>query len=347
MTDIDQLYMQRCLQMAEKGLGRVAPNPMVGAVLVFENRIIGEGYHQLYGQAHAEVNCINNVQEADKKLIPYATLYVSLEPCNHFGKTPPCTDLILKMGIKKVVIGCTDSFEKVNGRGIERLKKEGVEMIDKVMEKECISLNKRFFTFHQQKRPYIILKWAQTADGKIGSGTRERLMISNAYSNQLVHQWRKEEAAIMVGTKTALWDNPQLNNRSGFGPQPIRLVIDKQLQLPGNLHLFDQQQPTIVFNHLKQEQEGLVLFQKIAEDENSILQIMEICYQKGIQSILVEGGKTLLQSFLDQGIWDECRVIINEALLAVSGIDAPFSQALTLFKHEKLANDLISYYTKK
>ncbi len=347
MTDIDQLYMRRCMQLAEKGLGRVAPNPMVGAVLVYDNRIIGEGNHQLYGQAHAEVNCIHNVSEADKKLIPNATLYVSLEPCNHFGKTPPCTDLILQMGIKKVVIGCTDPFEKVNGNGIKRLRDSGVEVIEKVLENESVALNKRFFTFNQQKRPYIILKWAQTGDGKMGSGNKERLMISSAYSNLLVHQWRTEEAAIMVGTNTALWDNPQLNNRLWLGTQPIRLVIDKQLKLPVHLHLFDQQQPSIVFNQMKQEQQGQVLFQKINAEENSIFQIMETCFQKGIQSILVEGGKTLLQSFLDLGIWDECRVITNEQLIVSNGLDAPSTAGLKLIKQEKMANEMINYYSKK
>ncbi|MBC7722390.1 MAG: bifunctional diaminohydroxyphosphoribosylaminopyrimidine deaminase/5-amino-6-(5-phosphoribosylamino)uracil reductase RibD, partial [Pedobacter sp.] len=214
--------MFRCLELAVLGKGNVAPNPMVGSVLVHEGRIIGEGYHQLYGQPHAEVNCINSVAENDKYLIPQSTLYVSLEPCSHFGKTPPCSDLIIKHDIKKVVVGCRDSYEEVNGKGIENLQQNGVEVVLGILENDCKNLNKRFFTFHTKKRPFIILKWAETANGKIASNTNERLLISNDFSNRVVHKWRSEEGAILVGTKTASLDNPSLNNRLWHGKNPIR-----------------------------------------------------------------------------------------------------------------------------
>ena len=222
--------MERCLELARKAIGYVAPNPMVGAVLVHENRIIGEGWHREFGQAHAEVNCIDSVIEDDKKYIAYSTLYVSLEPCSHFGKTPPCADLIIKNGIQHVVIGSRDPFPDVNGKGIEKLRSAGINVSVGLMEDECIQLNKRFFTFYNKHRPYIILKWAETADGKLSAGSKERLKISNEYSNRLVHQWRSEEASIMIGTNTALYDDPELTTRLWHGRSPTRVVVDMNLR---------------------------------------------------------------------------------------------------------------------
>ena len=252
-----EFYMQRCLQLAQKGAGWVAPNPMVGAVLVYQDQIIGEGYHKQYGQAHAEVNCINSVAKENQEKIKGSTLYVSLEPCVHFGKTPPCTNLIIEHQIKKVVIGCMDPFEAVNGKGVSKLKEAGINVIGPILEKESINLNKRFFHFYQQHRPYIILKWAQSADGLIGLQGKT-IKVSNAYTQRLVHHWRSEEAAILVGTQTAVTDNPQLNNRFGNGPNPLRMVIDRSLLLDSSLHLLNDQHPTWVFNTIKNETSGVV-----------------------------------------------------------------------------------------
>jgi len=322
-------WMQRCIQLAGLAVGHVAPNPLVGAVLVYGDRIIGEGYHQVYGQAHAEVNCIASVQESDRELIQHAVMYVSLEPCAHFGKTPPCADLIIRHRIPTVVIGCRDPFAQVDGKGIEKLQAAGVEVITGVLEDECRVLNKRFFTFHTQQRPYIILKWAQTGNGLIGYKKEDktipapRLLISNEYTNRLVHRWRSEEAGILVGTNTALQDDPALTNRLWSGPSPVRLVIDMQNRLPAHLRLFDQQQPTIVFNGQKEEQKDNVSFYKIDSHANIITAVTAALYQLNIQSVLVEGGAQLLQSFIDAGIWDEARVIINPALTIADGVAAP------------------------
>src|SRR5437868_6012424 len=232
--------MHRCLELAKLAAGNVAPNPMVGAVLVHEEKIISEGYHKQFGEPHAEVNCINNVKEEDKHLIEKSTLYVSLEPCSHFGKTPPCTDLIIKNKIPKVVIGCVDIYKEVHGRGIKKLQDAEVEVVTGILEKECIELNKRFFTFHEKYRPYIILKWAESANGKIGIDT-ERVLISNEYSDRLVHKWRSEEAAILIGTNTALKDDPSLTTRLWQGNNPVRLVIDMDLRLPSHLKIFNRE----------------------------------------------------------------------------------------------------------
>ncbi len=335
--------MQRCIELAKLGAGHVAPNPMVGAVLVHEGEIIGEGYHQQYGQAHAEVNCINSVRPDTQFLIPGSTLYVSLEPCSHFGKTPPCSDLIIRQQIKKVVVGCRDSFEAVNGKGIEKLKAAGVEVMVDVLKDQCLELNKRFFTFHTKQRPYIVLKWAQTADKKIAAVGKGRLLITNAFTNRKVHQWRNEEMAILIGTNTALLDNPSLNNRLWHGSHPIRLVIDKGLKLPASLNLFNQQQPTIVFNSLKQEENHHLLFHKIDGGKNLLKEIMAACYQFNIQSILVEGGAKLLQTFIDANLWDEIRTITNGSLNIFEGLTAPSFKG-ELAKEEKIFSDTIQYY---
>lgn len=334
--------MSRCLQLAELGAGNVAPNPMVGAVLVYKDKIIGEGYHQKYGEAHAEVNCINAVNEADRGLIEKSTLYVSLEPCSHFGKTPPCSDLIIQNKIPKVVIGCQDIYKEVYGKGILKLQNAGVEVITGILEKECIELNKRFFTFHQKFRPYIILKWAQSLDGIIGN-KGQRMLISNDYSNRLVHKWRSEEAGILIGTNTTLHDNPFLTVRLWEGKNPVRIVIDKKLVLPTSLHIFNEEAKTIVYNASKNSIEENLVFIKF-ENENFIDEIVQSLFEMNIQSVMIEGGAKTLQSFINSGLWDEARVVTNETVTANHGISAPAMQNFSLIKQERYLSDLISYY---
>src|SRR6185437_14369043 len=313
--------MSRCIQLAGMGAGNVAPNPMVGAVLVYEDRIIGEGYHKKYGEAHAEVNCINSVEEKDKSLIEKSTLYVSLEPCSHYGKTPPCADLIIKNKIKKVIIGCKDIYKEVAGSGIQKLRNAGLEIAVGILEKECTQLNKRFFTFHQQFRPYIILKWAQSANGKIGS-VEKRILISNDYSNRMAHRWRSEEAAILVGTRTALHDDPLLTTRLWNGKDPVRIAIDKNLILPQTLKLFNADSKTIIYN-LRQASTAENLIYIKLEKENFIDQILQSLFEMNIQSVMIEGGSNTLQSFIDAGLWDEARIITNKELIIENGIAAP------------------------
>ncbi|MBC7889432.1 MAG: bifunctional diaminohydroxyphosphoribosylaminopyrimidine deaminase/5-amino-6-(5-phosphoribosylamino)uracil reductase RibD [Ferruginibacter sp.] len=339
--------MHRCIELAKLGAGAVAPNPMVGAVLVCDDCIIGEGYHRQYGQAHAEVNCINNVSEANKHLVEKSTLYVSLEPCSHFGKTPPCADLIIQKNIPSVVIACRDSFQQVDGRGIQKLQAAGVKVITPVLEREALEFNRRFFTFHNQHRPYVILKWAQTANGKIANGDYSRLFISNALTNRAVHHWRSNEASILIGTTTALNDDPVLTTRLWPGSNPVRLVIDKALKLPPSLHLFDGTVKTIVFNTIQQEDKGQVLLYKISGGKSFIAQIMEALYQLNIQSVLVEGGAKLLQSFIDENYWDEARVITNPDLIIDAGIPAPLLVNAEQVSGEKILTDTIHYYKNR
>jgi diaminohydroxyphosphoribosylaminopyrimidine deaminase/5-amino-6-(5-phosphoribosylamino)uracil reductase len=339
----EEIYMQRCIQLALLGAGNVSPNPMVGAVLVYEDTIIGEGYHAVFGQAHAEVNCINSVEEKDKSKISKSTLFVSLEPCAHFGKTPPCADLIIKNKIERVVIGCKDIFAQVAGRGIKRLRDAGVEVITEVLEKECIELNKRFFTFHQIKRPYIILKWAQSFNHKIGS-LSERVLISNDYSNRLVHKMRSEEASILVGTKTAGMDNPSLTTRLWKGQNPVRIIIDSDLKLDTSLKVFDGESPTIIYNTIKDE-----IFQNIRyiklKKQYFQFELLHSLYTLNINCVLVEGGAKTSQSFIDSGIWDEAVVITNEKLHIQDGVDAPDLKSAVLNKQVKYLDDTITYYT--
>ena len=330
---------------------------MVGAVLLYEDKIIGEGYHEIYGGPHAEVNCITSVSENDKQHIPKSTMYVSLEPCVHFGKTPPCADLIIKNKIPKVVIGCHDPFKDVDGKGIEKLKAAGVVVELGILEKECIALNKRFFTFHKQQRPYIILKWAETADGFIATlnppegGTlrgsdSSRLFISNEYSNRLVHKWRSEEAAILVGTNTALLDNPELTTRLWPGTSPIRLVLDLNLRLPSSLKLFDGKHKTIVFNKQKHEEQEILFYYKINGDKGIIQQVLNALYNLKIQSVLVEGGATLLQSFIEEGLWDEARIIKSSALKIQGGLAAPVLTNEIKIDQQIIKTDKIEIYRR-
>jgi len=336
--------MHRCIELAKLGAGYVAPNPMVGAVLVHEDEIIGEGRHQQYGGPHAEVNCINSVKQEDRHLISSSTLYVSLEPCSHFGKTPPCSDLIIKHKIKKVVIGCRDPFKEVDGKGIEKLRAAGIEVRVGILEKDCKELNKRFMLFNTKHRPYIVLKWAETVDGKIANDSSERLFISNELTNRLVHKWRSEEASILVGTNTALSDDPELTARNWQGPSPVRLVVDMDLRLPQSLKLFDQKQPTIVFNKIKHEEQDQLIYYQVTEDVNLIHQIVNALYQLKIQSVLVEGGAKLLQSFIDADYWDEARVITNEKLIINSGLNAPVLINAMKISEQHILSDSIGVY---
>lgn len=341
-----EIYMRRCLHLASLGAGFVAPNPLVGAVLVHAGRIIGEGYHRQYGEAHAEVNCINSVGEEDKNLIPFSTIYVSLEPCAHHGKTPPCADLIIKNNIRKAVIGCRDPFSKVDGKGIGKLISAGIDVTLGVLENECRVINKRFFTFHTKQRPYIILKWAQTNNRKIAAAN-ERLLITNEFTNRLVHKWRSEESGILVGTNTALLDNPDLNNRLWSGKSPVRLILDKNLRLPQHLKIFNQQQKTVVFNTKKKEEAGNILYYRINQELGVVQQILHACYSENIQSILIEGGTQLLQSFIEKHLWDEARIITNNTLFLDDGLDAPQLSFNEFSGSENIFNDTIAYYTNK
>jgi diaminohydroxyphosphoribosylaminopyrimidine deaminase/5-amino-6-(5-phosphoribosylamino)uracil reductase len=337
--------MNRCFELALLGAGSVAPNPMVGAVLVFNDEIIGEGYHQQFGGPHAEVNCIESVTAENRSLIERSTLYVSLEPCAHYGKTPPCSKLIIEKKIPSVVIGCRDTYREVDGKGIQQLHEAGIQVITGLLEKEAIDLNKRFFTFHQYQRPYIILKWAQSNDRLIAHADRSRVLISNEYTNRLVHQWRSEEAAILVGTNTALHDDPSLTTRLWKGKSPARLVIDKDLKLPTTLQLFDGTVPTLVFNNYKNDISGAVQYHKIDKNKKDIQQMMNILFQQKIQSVLVEGGAALLQSFINANCWDEARVITNKEMKLDAGIKAPVLSGNILQKEAFIQSDSICYYT--
>ena len=305
MENEDEKYMRRCIQLASNGRCGAPPNPMVGAVIVHQGRIIGEGYHAKCGQAHAEVNAIRSVRRPE--LLPEATLYVSLEPCAHYGKTPPCADLIVEKGIKRIVIGCQDPFPKVDGRGIEKLRQAGREVVVGVLEAECRELIRRFIIFHTRKRPYITLKWAQSADGYIDRRRGENetpVRLSNACTQMLVHKQRAEHAAIMVGTDTARMDNPHLDVRVWAGPQPVRVVVDSKHRLTAGLHLFDGSQPTLTY------------------DTQNLFDILADLYSRGLQSLLVEGGAKLLQSFMDAGLWDE--IVVEEAPVCLGdGVEAP------------------------
>lgn len=315
----DKKYMQRALELAYNGLGKVSPNPMVGCVIVCDNKIIGEGWHQQYGGPHAEVNAINSVEDQD--LLSESTAYVTLEPCSHHGKTPPCADLLIKKSVKKVVICNIDPNPKVAGAGLEKLKSAGISVESGVLEGNGRELNKRFFTSMEKRRPFIVLKWAQTSDGFIARKNYDSKWISNAQSRQLVHKWRSEEDAILVGYQTALHDNPQLNVRDWSGDDPLRLVIDHNNSLPNNLYLFDKTQPTVVYNLKSQKQEDN-LEKVIVTRQNYIEEILSDLYERGIQSVIIEGGAATLDKFIQSNLWDEARVFTSDQKFE-EGIDAP------------------------
>lgn len=333
--------MGRCIQLAELSYGKVAPNPLVGAVLVYEGRIIGEGYHEEFGKAHAEVNCINSVGQEDTPLIPLSTLYVSLEPCAHFGKTPPCADMIIQQGIKNVKIGCIDIFQKVHGKGVSRLKEAGVQVETGICEQACIDLNKRFFTFHSMKRPYIILKWAQSMNRMVGR-SGQQISISNEYTNIVVHKWRSREASILVGKNTAVIDDPSLTNRHWHGGGPLRIILSGD-DLPEDLQMFTLPGKTIVFNTDRDVEKDRVQFKKVSR-QNYLEEMFGYLFESGIQSVLVEGGPATHQQFFDSGAWDECRVITNTKMVIENGVVAALMPAMKLISQETIMNDLIQYY---
>lgn len=318
--------MRRCLELAALGIGNVSPNPMVGAVIVYDGVIIGEGYHRQYGQAHAEVNAVNAVLshfDNAAEMLHESIIYVSLEPCAHYGKTPPCADLIIKHGIPKVVIGCRDPFEQVNGKGIEKLKEAGVEIISGVLEKECQWLNRRFFIRVQKQRPYILLKWAETSDGFFAPADKSKLWITSNESRTLVHKWRSEEDAILIGKNTAIADNPQLNTRYWPGKSPKRVIIDRRLELGRELHIYDDRVETLIFNEIKTDIEGKIKYIALEDFERFVPQyILYQLYLQDIQSVIIEGGAHTLFTFIEAGLWDEARIFKGEIILE-QGIKAP------------------------
>lgn len=315
----DELYIQRTFDLAAMGLGKVSPNPLVGCVVVHEGRVIGEGWHKKYGDAHAEVNAIENV--ADKNLLPESTVYVNLEPCAHFGKTPPCADLLVKSGVKRVVIANVDSNPLVGGKGIKRLEEAGIEVTAGILEKEGSALNKRFFTSLNEKRPYIILKWAQTSDGFIARSNYDSKWISNEMSRRIVHKWRSEEDAIMVGTTTAHYDNPKLNVRDWSGRNPVRVIVDRNLRLKKNLYVFDGTQATLCYNTKVDKEEKNLNYVKL-EETDFIEALLQDLYERNLHSVIVEGGSILLNLLVQENLWDEARVFVSPQEFEV-GIAAP------------------------
>ncbi|MBN1791929.1 MAG: bifunctional diaminohydroxyphosphoribosylaminopyrimidine deaminase/5-amino-6-(5-phosphoribosylamino)uracil reductase RibD [Bacteroidales bacterium] len=337
--------MKRCLDLAALGLGHTASNPLVGSVIVHNDRIIGEGFHHVYGGPHAEVNAVDAV--ADKSLLSVSTLYVNLEPCSHSGKTPPCADMIIRTGIPEVVIGTSDPNPLVSGNGIRKLEQSGVKVTTGVLQDQCRDLNKRFFTYHTKKRPMVILKWAQTSDGfmdvlRENAGVPEPNWISNEISRILVHKWRSEEQSILVGTRTALLDNPRLNVRQWSGNSPVRMVLDRNLRLPATLNLFDNSMPTLVFNALKDSQEGLTQYVRLDFTGSVLGELLRYLYDKGLQSVFVEGGQKLLNSFLDENLWDEARVFTGPGMFG-AGISAPVIRHITPAKH-RIREDVVFFY---
>ena len=338
--------MQRCIDLAQAAGVEAAPNPMVGAVIVHQGKILGEGYHRKCGEAHAEVNAVNAV--ADKHLLSEATIYVSLEPCAHYGKTPPCADLLVAHRFKRVVIGCTDPFHEVAGKGIRKIREAGIEVTTGVLEKQCLQLNKRFFTFHRKQRPYIILKWAQTADGFIDTlrtedAERKVNWISSPETQSLVHQWRSEEQAILVGWKTVEHDNPSLTVREITGKNPLRVIIDGQLKMPSDSQVYSDNESTLILNRIKDGTEGNTIYAKLPQiDTNSILKAL---YERGITSVFVEGGSRTIQHFLVDNAWDEARVIVGKNKFG-EGIRAPRMSGIPDHSYPFAADMIYQYYRK-
>lgn len=338
--------MYRCLDLARRGEGMVSPNPLVGAVLVYRNRIIGEGWHQQYGQAHAEVNCIRSVAEAHKKWLSKSTLYVSLEPCNHFGQTPPCSDLIIKHKIPKVVIGCIDTFSLVGGRGVGKMLDAGIKVKVGVLEQACRYLNRRFFSRQERNRPYIILKWAESADGYLAPDSKAPYFISDWMEQRHVHRQRAEEDAVLVGYRTAKLDNPRLDNRYWLQrKQPLRILVDFKNNLNRSAHLLDGQQKTMVFNLHKEGQDGLIQWVKLKGKESLPQQIIE--QLPGINSLIVEGGRQTIRMFIEQGIWDEAFRWVNQTTLLQQGLEAPVLTQAVEMQQIRLGQDLLFRYRHK
>ena len=337
-------YLRRAIELAELGLGHVSPNPMVGAVVVYQDKIIGEGYHQKYGSAHAEVNAIQQVLDNFQnavELLKEATIYVTLEPCSHFGKTPPCADLIIKHQIPNVIIGCLDPFENVNGKGIEKLKTAGINVITGILEEECKALNKRFFTRVNKQRPYVILKWAETKEGFFAPKDGSQKWITGEEVKRLVHLWRSQEDCILVGKNTAQVDNPQLNVRLVKGLNPKRAVIDRKLQLTKDLNLLDNSVKTFVFNEIKTDLEDSTTYIGIEDFDHFLPQyILYQLYLQDVQSLIIEGGIQTLQTFIDANLWDEARIFTGNVKWA-EGKKAPVINGETVDK-QLIKNDQLT-----
>ncbi|CAL65613.1 bifunctional diaminohydroxyphosphoribosylaminopyrimidine deaminase/5-amino-6-(5-phosphoribosylamino)uracil reductase RibD [Christiangramia forsetii] len=343
--NIHEKYIKRCIELAQNGLGTTYPNPMVGSVIVYKNKIIGEGWHKKAGEPHAEVNAINSVK--DQSLLKHAIIYVSLEPCSHFGKTPPCSDLIIAKGIKKVIIGTMDPFAKVAGRGIKKLMDAGCEVNVGILEEECLELNKRFFTFQKKQRPYIILKWAQTQDGFIAPEKKDKkrpVWITNKYSGQLVHKWRSEETAILVGTNTVIEDNPSLNVRKWTGSNPVRIIIDQNLKISKDHSVLDEKQKTVVLCKKKTtgSEDGNIIFEEIEFSENISQEICDVLHKYDLQSVIIEGGSNTLQQFIKAGLWDEARVLTGSSYFQ-SGVKAPEISGIPVAE-KNISGDLLKIY---
>ena len=321
--------MNKCIELAQQGLGNTYPNPLVGSVVVSNNKVIGSGWHQKAGEAHAEVHAIRSVQNTSA--LPTSTLYVNLEPCSHHGKTPPCTDLIIQSGIRHVVVGMLDPFEKVNGQGVEKLRDAGIKVDLGVEEESCKTLNKRFLTAINSKRPYVILKWAKTKDGYIAPKHKKDnlpVWISNSISRTLAHQWRAEEQSILIGSQTAVDDNPALTTRRIDGPSPIRILIDPNEKIDRNAKLFAADQKVIVYTNNHSRVDEHINYLSIDFSNNGLEQILSDLYLKNIQSVLVEGGAKTLQYFIDAGMWDEAKVFTGQGTFG-DGILAPDTSSFT------------------
>ena len=344
---IHEQFMYRALFIAQKGLPAAMPNPSVGAVIVHKDTIIGEGATSAFGGFHAEVNAINSVK--NKELLKESTIYVTLEPCSHYGKTPPCADLIVKMQIPNVVIGCIDSNAKVAGKGIEKLKNAGVNVIVGVLEKECIASNQRFFTFIQKKRPYIMLKWAASADGFIApteKNEQKPVWISNNYSRQLTHKWRCEEMAILVGTRTVLDDNPSLTTRDFVGKNPVRIYIDANHKIDASFTITNHESKTICLcAEFPLKPIDQIIYKKIDFD-NLPAEVNRICVEENIQSIIIEGGSHTLQQFIDAEMWDEARVFKSDVILK-KGVKAVTLNNAVQVSTQKIQDNILTYYKNK
>jgi diaminohydroxyphosphoribosylaminopyrimidine deaminase/5-amino-6-(5-phosphoribosylamino)uracil reductase len=336
--------MRRCLELAKNGLGTTYPNPMVGSVIVYNDTIIGEGWHKKSGEPHAEVNAVNSVK--DKSLLKNSTIYVSLEPCSHFGKTPPCCDLIVQNGIPNVIIGTIDPNIKVAGNGIKKLIESGHNVLVGILEEECKEINKRFFTYHQKKRPYVILKWAESQDGFIAPKTKleqKPVWLSSEHSRQLAHKWRSEEQSILIGTNTAIDDKPRLNTRDWSGTNPVRLILDQNSRIPKENPLFDNTVKTIFFSNSNQDTSNKNTITEVVDFTKNIAeQVLHILYKYQLQSVIIEGGTQTLHTFIKNNIWDEARVFIGNTNLE-SGIKAP-SVLMTNKTLQKTENDTLIIY---
>ena len=342
--------MQRCLQLAINGRPNAMPNPVVGAVIVHNDTIIGEGFHAVCGEAHAEVNAIRSVK--DKNLLTNSTLYVSLEPCSHYGKTPPCAGLIIREGIPRVVVGMQDPFPEVSGKGVEMLRNAGVEVHVGLLEDACRKINDRFITFHTYKRPHIILKWAQTSDGFIDTlrdkdDNPDAAIISNETTQVKLHKFRSQVSGILVGTNTALKDNPSLTVRLWQGKNPVRIFIDRNLRIPDTYHLLDGKERTIVFT-AKEKKSANPAIQYVPVDftRNIIPQMLTVLYKENIQTLLVEGGRKLLNSFMEHALWDEARIETSEKKFG-KGVSAPVLHNGELIHSERFGDSVIETFKNK